>query len=107
MTDEHKAQVSYSANFKLNGLEKDLSRMKEAEKSQMSKNVQPLDSYKTGLCKDEGASNPLTKTLLNLSCHFLEKRHIWVCLEPVQEAATAVFGCFIEWSVEFISNLNQ
>ncbi|XP_046858068.1 uncharacterized protein LOC124451486 [Xenia sp. Carnegie-2017] len=106
MTDEHEAQVSYSANFKLNGLEKDLSRMKEAEKSQMSKNVQPLDSYKTGLCKDEGASNPLTKTVLNLSCHFLEKRHNWVCLEPVQEAATAVFGCFIEWWMEgFLSDL--
>lgn len=46
---------------------------------------------------DEATINPLTKTVLNLGCHLLGKRGSWVCLEPVQEAATAVFGCFLEW----------
>jgi hypothetical protein len=47
--------------------------------------------------QDEERTNPLTRTVLNLSCHLLEKHESWVCLEPVQEAATAVFGCFLEW----------
>ena len=45
----------------------------------------------------QDTTNPLTRTVLNLSCHLLENHESWLCLEPVQQAATAVFGCFFEW----------
>ena len=45
----------------------------------------------------QDTTNPLTRTVLNLSCHLLENHESWLCLEPVQQAATAVFGWFFEW----------
>ncbi|XP_028416759.1 sorting nexin-19-like [Dendronephthya gigantea] len=52
-------------------------------------------------CSNKGQeNNPLTKSVLNLSCHLFEKHNSWVCLEPVQESATTVFGCFLEWWME-------
>ena len=50
----------------------------------------------------EQETNPLTKTVLNLSCHLLEKHESWLCSEPVQQAATAVLGYFLEWCVFYV-----
>ena len=49
-----------------------------------------------GQDQEQETTNPLTRTVLNLSCHLLGKHESWLCLEPVQETATAVFGCFLE-----------
>ena len=53
--------------------------------------------YNFEVDKDDQMNYPFTVTVLNLSCEIFQKQEPWVCLEPVQQAATAAFGYFFEW----------
>ena len=48
---------------------------------------------------------PLTRTISNLTCELLQGQTSWVCLDPVQQAVTTVFGCLFEWYVLWITTL--
>lgn len=61
--------------------------------------INPVTSehYNFEADKDDQMNYPFTVSVLNLSCEVFQKQESWVCLEPVQRAATAAFGYFFEW----------